>query len=120
MKWQQILIYQELNLKNKINKQNRNRPIDTENILMVATWYREHFDGCHMVRGLEEWVRKVNGLKYTLVVTEQSWKQYSTVNVVNDTLITMHRTDGCKVYLDDHLVSYAMSNHCGVHKKNYF
>ena len=31
-------MYQQLNLKNKINTQNRNTFIDTENILMVARW----------------------------------------------------------------------------------
>ena len=45
MKWQQIRIYQQLNLKNKINKQNRNRIIDTENILMVAIWKEGQEDG---------------------------------------------------------------------------
>ena len=36
-----INTYLQLNLKNKINKQNRNRIIDTDNILMMARW-----EGC--------------------------------------------------------------------------
>lgn len=61
-----ILIYQHLNLENKINKQNRNRLIS-----------REHFNGCQMRGGLEG----IN--KYKLIVTEYSWgykvqhRQYS-------------------------------------------
>ena len=54
-KWQQIHIYQQLNLKNKINKQNRNIIIGTENVLMVARWEGE----------LGEWAKKVKGLRST-------------------------------------------------------
>ena len=52
MKWQQIHIYQQLILKHKINKQNRNR-------------IREHFDGCQMEGGVREWAKRVKGLKTT-------------------------------------------------------
>ena len=41
-----IIAYQQLNLKNKISNQNRNRIIDTENVLMVARWEE----------GVGEWV----------------------------------------------------------------
>ena len=51
------------NLKNKINKQNRNSLMDTENILMIARW--------ELVEGLDE---KGEGIeKYRLVVTK--WSQ---------------------------------------------
>ena len=42
-----IHIYQQLNLKKKIqaNKQNRNRIIDSENVLMVARWEGGWEDG---------------------------------------------------------------------------
>ena len=45
-----------------MNKQNRNRLIDTENVLMVARWER--------VRGMGEKGEEIK--KYRLVVTEQS------------------------------------------------
>ena len=44
-----------MNLKNKINKQNRNRFIDTENILMVARW-----------EGVGRTVKKVKGLRHMI------------------------------------------------------
>ena len=40
------------NLKNKINEQNRNRLRDTEQV-----------DGCQRGGGLEDWVKKVKGLR---------------------------------------------------------
>ena len=43
------------NLTNRINKQNRNRLIDTENRLMIAGG------------GVERWVKKAKGLKTTSV-----------------------------------------------------
>ena len=53
-------IYQQLNLKNIDNKQNRNRLIDKENILTVTRW-----------EGLGEMGEKGDGInKYKLVVTE--------------------------------------------------
>ena len=52
-----------MNLKNKINNQNRNRLIDTENILIVARG-----------RGLEGMYKKGEGIKkYKLIVAE--WSQ---------------------------------------------
>ena len=42
------------NLKNNINKQNRNRIIDTDNRLMVTQG-----------RGLGDWVKKAKGLRDT-------------------------------------------------------
>ena len=51
----------KLNLKNKINKQNRNTLIDTENILTVVRW-----EGG--VGGMGEKEEEIK--KYTLVVTK--------------------------------------------------
>ena len=67
------------NRKNKINKQNRNRSIDTENRLMVA-------------RGEGRWELggKAEGTEeYRLVVTEQSWGVTSTGHMVSNTVITV-------------------------------
>ena len=43
MKWQKIQIYQKLNLKNKLSKQEEQRQ---------NHGYREHFDDCQMGGGM--------------------------------------------------------------------
>ena len=59
IKCQQILIYQQSNLKNKINKQDKIRIIGMKNVLMIARW------------GVGEMGKKADGFrKYKLVVTE--------------------------------------------------
>ena len=89
-----INICQQLNFKNKINKQNRTGVIDTENTLTAARW-----EGVGRLGGKGERIKK-----YKLVVTEQSWgcKVQQREHMV---------PDGYEVYWDDHLVSYIMSNH---------
>ena len=42
---------------------------------------------------------------------------YSTGNIVANIPIIVIVSDGYKIYLDDHLVSYIMSNHWGVQLK---
>ena len=66
-------------LMNKINKQNRNRPID-----------REQTDSCWVGRKLEGWVKKVKGLRSTNLQLQNSHRdvQYSIGNIVNNVLIT--------------------------------
>ena len=49
-----------MNLKNKISKQNRNRIIDTENVLMVVRW-QEFWDTGENCEGIK---------KYKFVFTE--------------------------------------------------
>ena len=44
-----IHIYQQLNLKNKLRKQEKQRQ---------NCGYGEHFDGCQMGGGVGEWVRR--------------------------------------------------------------
>ena len=89
-----------------MNKQERNRLIDTENILMVARW------GGGMVK-------KVEGLRSTNCQLQNSHGDVkcSLGNVVYNILITMHGVRGVRDLLDDHLLSYVMSNHWGVHLK---
>ena len=43
--------------------------------------------------------------------------KYSTGNVVNNVLELCVVPDGQEIYWNDHLVSYVMSNHWGVHLK---
>ena len=47
--------------KEKINKETKHKQIHR---------YREYFDGCQMGGGLEGWVKKGEGIKYKLLVTE--------------------------------------------------
>ena len=68
--------------KNKINEQaNRNRPIDTENLLVVA-------------RGEGVWRmgEKVKALRSTKELLQNSHRdvKYSTGNIVNNILITIY------------------------------
>ena len=66
-----------------------------------------------MGEGLEGWMKKVMGLRST------NWKlqnshgdvKYSIGNKVSNILITSMVSDGFKIYQDDRLVSYVMSNH---------
>ena len=51
-----INIYQQLNLKNKLNKQEEQRQ---------NHGYREHFDGCQMGVGCGEMGEEVSGLRST-------------------------------------------------------
>ena len=53
IKWQQIHIYKQLNLK-KTNKQVEQKQTHR---------YREHFDGYWRARGLWSWVKKAEGLR---------------------------------------------------------
>ena len=65
-----------------MNKQNRNRLIDTENILMITRW-----EG-----GFGGWVKKGKGLKSTNWLLQHSYGdvKYSISNVVNNILVTMY------------------------------
>ena len=92
----------------KQNKQNRNRLIDTENIWQLS-------DG----RGFGGWVKKVKGLRSTDRLLQNSYGdlKYSTGNTVHNSLILCMVPDGCKIYQDDHLESYVMSNYWGAHLK---
>ena len=65
-----------------MNKKNRNRLTDTENILTVARWDE----------GLEGWVKKVRGLRSTnwLLQNSHGDEKYSMGNTVNNILITMY------------------------------
>ena len=56
IKWQSIHIYQQLNLKTKINKQAKQKQTHK---------YREHFDDCHLGGRSGGWVKKVKGLRDT-------------------------------------------------------
>lgn len=89
-----------------MNKQNRNRIVDTENILMVARW-----------EGRWEMGKKGEGIKmYQLFVTELSWGcEVQHRNTVSNNLITMNGVRWERDLLDDHLLSYTMSNHWGIH-----
>ena len=103
-------MYQRLNLKKKINKQNRNGLIDAENILMDAKWE----DG----RGLGGQVQKAKGLRSTDWQSQNRHgdAQCTTGNTVSNILVLCMVTGGYEIYRDDHSVSY-MSDHWGVHLK---
>ena len=55
-----IRIYQQLNLKNKLSKQEQRQ----------SHGYGEHFDGCQMGEGVGKWVKCEGIKKYKFVVTK--------------------------------------------------
>ena len=55
IKWQKIQIYQQLNLKNKLSKQEQRQ----------NHGYREHFEGCQMGGEYREMGEEVRGLRST-------------------------------------------------------
>ena len=69
--------------KNKINEQAEQKQTHK---------YREHFDGCQAEGGLAEWAKKVNGLRNTYLLLQNSHAdvKYSIGNIINNILITMH------------------------------
>ena len=81
-----------------MNKQNRNRCIDTDNTVTLARW-----------RGIKGMGEKCKGLRSTSWQLQNSHRdvKYSTRNVVNNTVITMYgarwvpeimRGSLCKIY----------------------
>ena len=68
------------NLKNTINRQNRQ-----------INRYREQTDGCQSGRGLGAWTKKVKGLRSTdgRLQNGQGDGKYSIGNIVNNIEITM-------------------------------
>ena len=88
------------NLKNKVHRQNRNKPMDTENRLKVADWRR--------CGGLGE---KGEGIKkHKLVVTKQLQNSHGEVNsienIVNGIIITVHGAQWVLELVGKHFLSY--------------
>ena len=80
-----------------MNKQNRNKLIDTEHKLMVATWKRSWKLG-----------EKVKGLIRTSWQLQTSHRnvKYSIRNIINNIVITMHGISGGNRLIGDHFISY--------------
>ena len=62
--------------------------------------------------GLGDWVKKVKGLRSTYWLLRNSHEdiKYTIGNIVNIEIIMCGAN---KIYQDDHLVAYTMSNHWG-------
>ena len=63
-------------------------------------------------------MKKVKGLRSTNWMFQNSHGdvKYKMGNIVNNSVITVV-SDGCEICWDEHLESYVMSNHWGIHLK---
>ena len=89
-----INTYQQLNLKNKLSKQDKKRQ---------NRGYREHFDGCQVGEGCGGMDEEVRGLRSTNKLLQNSHRdvQYSIENGVTKEFIPM--TDGHEQWCGDGL-----------------
>ena len=100
-------MYQQLNLKNKINERVEQKQ---------THGYRERFDNCQMGGCLEDWVKNVKGLRSTNLLLQNSHgdAKYSIGSIVGNSLMTLYGIRWCKTYRHDHLVSYVIFSPWGV------